>query len=254
MIYVINDELYRSYVKSGANSVGDYMIDVYKNFRYNIEKAECLLDLLILKEFRDEVFDGVIEGGVDDVRIGLRQMFPALNNMPLLTAPIDGPIEIFRSTVKPVVDRHLDINAQTFQQQAVVIAVTALESYLRDRYILEKNKGKPDDEIEKEIADWKTPFQRPDIIKKLYEELGIDNVLSLTEQKEEIIRIMLIRHIIVHRAGEINIQFCDKFGISKRDWLEKNIQDYFEKNPNIVPRYIELIKKFVEQVEFKILT
>jgi len=243
-------------VKSGANIIGDNMIDVYKNFRYNIEKAECLLDLIVLKRFRDEVFDGVIERWVDDVRMRLRQRFPALNDFPLLTAPVDGIIETFRSTVRPIVDRHLDINSQTFQQQAIVIAVTSWESYLRDRYILEKNKGKPDDEIEKEIADWKIPFQRPDRIEKWYEELGVDNVLYLTGQKEEIIKIMLIRHIIVHRAGEINIQFCDKFGISKRDWLVKNIQDYFEMNPNIVNQYIELIKEFVKHVDliFKIPT
>lgn len=225
------------------------VIDVYKNFEYNIEKARCLLDLVILKKFRDKVFDGVIEKWVDDTRLRLRQTFPVLNNMPILTGTVDSIIEIFRSTVRPIVDKHLDINAQTFQQQAIVIAVTSLESYLRDRYIIEKNKEKSDDEIEREIVDWKAPFQRPDKIEEWYGELGIYDVLGVTGKKEEIVRIMLIRHIIVHRAGIINTQLCDKFGLSKRDWVGKNIQDYFEKNPNLVHQQIEHIKEFVEYLD-----
>lgn len=242
-------------MKSGAKDTGVVtVIDVYKNFEYNIEKARCLLDLVILKKFRDEVFDGVIEKWVDDARLRLRRTFPVLNNMPVLTGAVDGIIEIFRSTVRPVVDTHLDINAQTFQQQAIVIAVTSLESYLRDRYIVEKNKGRSDDEIEKEIADWKVPFQRPDKIEEWYKEkeLGVDDVLGLTGKKEEIIRIMLIRHIIVHRAGAINIQLCNKLGLPKRDWLRKNIQDCLEKNPNFVHQQIEFIKEFVDCLDYRI--
>ncbi len=153
-------------------------------------------------------------------------------------------------TVKPIVDRHLDINAQTFQQQAIVVGVTALESYLRDRYIVEKYKNEQQAEIEKRIYEWKKPFQNPEFITETYkEELGIDDVLNLTDHKEDIIKIMLVRHIIVHRSGEINVQLCDKLGTSKKDWLGKNIQSYLDQNANFVRESIQLIDNLVKQVD-----
>jgi len=237
-------------MKSGAKDVRVVkMINVYKNFEYNIEKARFLLDLVILKKFRDEVFDGVIETWVDDVRIRLRKNSPILENLPLLTGAVDTIIDIFRSTVRPIIDRHIDINTQTFQQQTMVIAVTALESYLRDRYIFEKYKNKGNKEIERQIYEAKTVFQREDVITNRYNELSVKDVLNLTKQKEEIFNIMLIRHIIVHRAGEINAQFCDRMNISKRMWFGKNMQEFLEQNNDLVPNSISLVEDFVRQLD-----
>ena len=158
-------------------------------------------------------------------------------------------IDTFRKSIKPQLDEHLDTNSQTFQQQAVVIAVTALESYLRDRYIIEKHKNESHEEREKRILEWKKPFQNLNFITNVYEDLGVEDVLNLTKQKDKIIKMMMVRHIIVHRGGEINIQLCDKLGISKKDWRGKNIQDFFEQNVNFVNDGINLIVNLVKQLD-----
>ncbi|MFA4957564.1 MAG: hypothetical protein WC556_11415 [Candidatus Methanoperedens sp.] len=234
------------------------MVNVYENFEYTIEKARCLLDLLVLKKFRDEIVNGADENFVDEVREGLKNNFPLLQGPPIIlpglniqspTVVIDFIINIFRKTIKPQIDKHLDINTQTFQQQAVVIAVTALESYLRDRYIIEKYKNKSNEEIEKRILEFKKVCQSPEFITKMYKELGIEDVLNLTGNKENIIKIIQIRHIIVHRGGEINVQLCDKLGIPKREWLGKNIQDFFENDVDFVNESINRIENFVKQLD-----
>jgi len=135
--------------------VGKKMVNVYKNFEYTIEKARCLLDLLVLKTFRDEIVNGGVENFVDDFRDGLKNKnnFPLLQKGVAIKDPLgifpdinvpspsdvgDFIIDTFRKTIKPQIDKHLDINTQTFQQQAVVIAVTA-SSHIYEIAILLKN-------------------------------------------------------------------------------------------------------------------
>jgi len=83
----------------------------------------------------------------------------------------------------------------------------------------------------------------------MYKELGIKDVLNLTGHKENIIKIMQIRHIIVHRGGEINVKLCDKLGISEKKWLGKNIHDFFEQNANFVTEGINSIENLVKQLD-----
>lgn len=239
-------------------------MDVYRNFEYTIEKARCLLDLVVLKKVRDEVFNGVVENLVDDFRERLKNNFPLLQKGVEIKSPIrvlldlrikspsgvvDLFIDTFRKTIKPQIDNHLNINTQTFQQQAVVIAVTALESYLRDRYIIEKYNNEPYEEIEKRILECKKSFQNPKLITNLYKKMGIEDVLNLTGHKENIIKIIEVRHTIVHRGGKINDKLCDKLGISKKEWSGKNIQDFFEQNANFVTEGINSIENLVKQLD-----
>jgi len=74
------------------------MIGVYRNFKYNIEKARCLLDLVIIKKFRDEVFDGVVENLVDNFRRELKENLPILRQKEIV---IKGPWELLPDLKAP---------------------------------------------------------------------------------------------------------------------------------------------------------
>ncbi len=73
---------------------GNDMIEVHRNFKYNISKAKNLVDLIIIKNFREKVFIHEFETFVDDFRKRLQKILPILTQ-----DEISGPLGFFSNEI-----------------------------------------------------------------------------------------------------------------------------------------------------------
>lgn len=193
-------------------------IDILQIFDYNIMKAKNLLELTKVYEIKQNI----------DKFINER---PRVLSMELLVGVLDSIREFIRTPI----ENYMRLVNETCYEQAVVSAVTALETYLRDKYCEEKG-------IDEYVG---RSFQNVDFIEEKFIESGV-NIFSSVEEKNKLNHIFQIRHIIVHKAGIIDQKSCENANWNQK-LIGKSIRRYLDYNA--VKEIIESVETFVKDVE-----
>jgi hypothetical protein len=181
--------------------------DVLDAFEYNIQKAKDLADAVDMIERGKGVGEGLYQSAEDLVK-----HIPHLLEVIESTSPITGRIE---SGFNECIDRL----QRSGLEASIVMAVTAFETYLRDKYVEKKQLS--DDDKSKLGS-----FMYLGNVKKRYEELGLKNLIGeTTEQKLK--TVLQMRHVIVHKAGIIDGKACKTAGWN-RGAIGNNIKKFLD--------------------------
>ena len=212
------------------------MGNTFENFKINIEKARRLKELVDLKNtLRDNV----------SFLVGLLPPDP-----PRLHGLPPGPKSYYFDTLKSSLDNYVKLTDEICYEQSLTFAVTSMEAYLRDKYIEMNTK-----------EDMQYNFQRADKIKEAFEKIGV-NVFPDDNIRKDIGFILQLRHVIVHRAGIIDDEFCrncDRFNLwdntftsNKNDYkpgtkLNQLLnKDYIERVHGIITQFVDNIEMFTK--------
>lgn len=123
---------------------------------------------------------------------------PHLSEVIESASPITGRIE---SGFNECIDRL----QRSGLEASIVMAVTAFETYLRDKYAEKKQLS--DDDKSKLRS-----FMHLENVKKRYEELGLKNLIDDETTEQKLKAVLQMRHVIVHKAGIIDGKACKMAG------------------------------------------
>ena len=197
------------------------LIDPMEVFQYNIKKAKWVRELLVTLEKGPELARNVVDSLVN--------VFPGMK--PL--------VEGLSPHVKDPIDSYLNELKSTLLELSIVSCVTALETYLRDRYCIETESSE----------DEAPSFQKIDNIRMALEKF--DCIELLDDNVERKLKSLLqARHLIIHQAGRIDEKACLRAGWSTK-LIGKNIRSSI--NYKNTGEYLQLIEKLVDEIEKKVI-
>ena len=196
-------------------------MDSIQIFEYNFSKAKNLLELTKIHEIKNKI-DEFIEK----------------RPRPLgLEPPLFGLFDSIREYLKTPLDNYMNIVSKTCYEQSVVAGVTALETYLRDKFCEEKG-------IDEYVG---RSFQNVNFIEEKFREIDIE-IFESEEVKRRLNHVLQIRHVIVHKAGIIDEKACNNAG-----WDNKLVGKHISRflNYDIVKEILDFIERFVKDLETK---
>ena len=202
--------------------------DVLDAFEYKIQKAKDLADAVNMIEYGKGVGERVYQVAGD-----VAKSIPFLPEVIAFAAPVTSQIESESN-------EYIDQLQRSGLAASIVMAVTAFETYLRDKYVEKKQLS--DDDKSKLGS-----FMYLENVKKRYEELGLKNLIGETTE-QELNEVLQTRHIIVHRAGIIDEKACDAAGWGKGA-IGNNIKMSLDYNKVI--NEISIIGRFIRDLDGK---
>lgn len=179
--------------------------DILDAFEYNIQKAKDLADAV-----------DMIERGKGTGE-WLYQSAESLTKS--LPPEVIEFVALFTGRIESGFNGCIDRLQRSGLEASIVMAITAFETYLRDKYAEKKQLS--DDDKSKLGS-----FMYLKNVKKRYEELGLKNLIGeTTEQKLNMV--LQMRHVIVHKAGIIDGQACKIAGWD-RGAIGNNIKKFLD--------------------------
>ena len=155
--------------------------DAFKFFKKNISDSKLTLKLLRLDE---------LWGDIQSIRPR-----PQIGLMPI------------RRKLKERSERIYEL----VLPQIIVFGISSLDAFLKEKY---KQK------IGREYKEGKGAFQKADTIRKEFGKCIKGDIFAGDENlKGDLQKVFNKRHVIAHRAGVIDSEYCEKNGLKEELWM-----------------------------------
>jgi len=195
-----------------------------RDFEENILKAKEFIGLATLKEIT-KLVDNISE------ELENRRILPILPRVGILPS-----FKEIRGVLKETTDKIYEVGLP----QVLVYAVSCLEAFLKDLYVLQAQSNVEILERFPEDA-YRIRQEFSKIIKG--DALNGDNTLAYNMQA-----VFQKRHVIVHKAGIIDEKSCEK-----ALWEKSLVGTKLKLTSTIVNEDIETINKFAHTIYFKLI-